>query len=227
MHNDTIKDMRQQCRRAMNGVASTSMRKHGLHYKLNFGVSVQQIKDIASRYQPNKELAELLWLDGTRELKILATLLYPINEFDEETANRWVHQIPNQEIREQIAFNMFRAVPFTSKIALTCALDPDPEIRTSGYWLLSRALMDNNVAEETIQLAVLSTIFEDLVSEEHVSLRNAAKLLLRNVGRATKNQADEILFKIEKYMNAENLIQKEVYDSLAFEFDFFYENLND
>ena len=44
---DEIREIRGQLRRAMNGVTSTSMREKGIVYKLNFGVSYPDIKEIA------------------------------------------------------------------------------------------------------------------------------------------------------------------------------------
>ena len=112
MQEDIIKDIRKRCRMAMNGIVSTNMRQRGLDYKLNFGLSVQQIKDLAKRYQPDSELAETLWADNTRELKILATLLYPTDSFTKEKAGDWGVSIPNQEIREQVCINLFQSLTY-------------------------------------------------------------------------------------------------------------------
>ena len=68
MQEDIIKDIRKRCRMAMNGIVSTNMRQRGLDYKLNFGLSVQQIKDLAKRYQPDSKLAETLWADNTQPI---------------------------------------------------------------------------------------------------------------------------------------------------------------
>ena len=35
---ETIKDIKTQCRLAMNGMVSTAMRERGMDYRLNFGV---------------------------------------------------------------------------------------------------------------------------------------------------------------------------------------------
>ena len=133
MQKDIIKGIRKRCRMAMNGIVSTNMRQRGLDYKLNFGLSVQQIKDLAKRYQPDLELAEILWADNTRELKILATLLYPTDSFTKEKAGEWVLSIPNQEIREQVCANLLQNVTFAREIALEWANSTVTDIRTTGY----------------------------------------------------------------------------------------------
>lgn len=222
MQEEIIKDIRKRCRMAMNGIASASMRGYGLNYKLNFGVSIQKIKEIAARYTSDKELAETLWLDGTRELKILATLLYPIDEFTIETANRWVTQIPNQEIREQICVNLLQVTDFADKLSLEWINWPDENIRATGYWLLVRLLLTKKISG-TIQLDTFQHVWND-ISSENVSLRNATTLFLKNAGKSAPQLADKILEKVIIFKDSEDPLLKEIYDSLFFEFDFFYGN---
>lgn len=222
MQEEIIRDIRKRCRMAMNGIASASMRGYGLNYKLNFGVSIQKIKEIAVRYESDRDLAEVLWLDGTRELKILATLLYPIDLFTIETANRWVAQIPNQEIREQICVNLFQTTDFADEVGLEWINSEDENVRSTGYWLIVRRLL-TKAFNPTIQLDTFQYIWED-ISSENTSLRNAATLFLKNAGKVTPQLADQILEKVIIFKDSENPIKKEIYDSLSFEFEFFYGN---
>ena len=222
MQEEIIRDIRKRCRMAMNGIASASMRSYGLNYKLNFGVSIQKIKEIAARYEADKDLAETLWLDGTRELKILATLLYPIDLFTIETANRWVSQIPNQEIREQVCVNLFQITEFADTVALEWINNGDENVRSAGYWLIVRRLLTKTF-NSTIQLDRFKYIWDD-ISSENVSLRNAATLFLKNAGKTTPQLADQILEKVIIFKDSENPVNKEIYDSLSFEFEFFYSN---
>lgn len=48
---ETIKDIKGQFRLFMNGVVSQSMREKGLDYKLNFGIELPRLKEIAARYE--------------------------------------------------------------------------------------------------------------------------------------------------------------------------------
>ena len=48
MLQDELKEIRTQLRMAMNGVIATSMREKGIDYKLNFGVPLPEIKQIAA-----------------------------------------------------------------------------------------------------------------------------------------------------------------------------------
>lgn len=219
-HEETIKDIRKRCRMAMNGIASSSMRKQGLNYKLNFGVDIQKIKDLAQKYTPNDILAQNLWKEDTRELKILATLLYPTDLFSRETANKWVSEIQNQEIREQVCVNLFQKLEFAMDIANQWAQSDDTNIRTTGYWLLVRCLMIHQ-SELYIDINKAKYVWTDILSTD-VSLRNAALLYLRNVGKYSEAMANEIVQKVKGYKGSTNLREQEIYNSLVFDFEFFH-----
>ena len=81
--NKQIKQIKQSFRLMMNGEASRSMREKGVEYKLNWGVTLPQLKQMASQYEKNYELAVELWKEDIRECKILATLLMPSKEMPE------------------------------------------------------------------------------------------------------------------------------------------------
>lgn len=219
--NEIIQDIRKRCRMQMDGIASTSMRKKGLIYKLNFGVPIQEIKTIAKRYQPNAELAELLWIDETRELKILATLLYPPTEFNDDIAQRWVEQIPNQEIREQLVFNLLQKLDHAESWAKDWANNTNQKIRSTGYWLLARLIITKNYHSNFTEDAY-SYLWDDLLSTD-ISLRNAAILFLKNAGRLSSKTCDLVLKQLHSFKNSDNQLEKEIYDSLAFEYEYLHD----
>ncbi len=215
---EIIRDIRQRCRKAMNGIASTSMRQRGISYKVNFGLNIQQIKELSGRYKPDAELAEILWKEDTRELKILATLLYPADDFTGVVANKWVTEIPNQEIREQLSLNLLQILPFAGKLALEWSNSKDESIRTTGYWLLARLFLIKKADKQSAN--DYTFIWYDVISD-NMFLRNAASLALKHIGRQSKIEADIILKKLSIYKDDSNLIKQEAYNSLLFEFEYY------
>ena len=218
---DIIHNIRIRCRQAMNGIVSTSMRKWGLDYKVNFGLTIQQIKDVAKRYSPDASLAETLWSENTRELKIMSTLLYPIDSYREETADKWAQEIMNQEIREQICFNLFQKLPYAENLSMKWSKNETSSIRATGYWLLSRLILLKK--SKGVHLDGLPYIWEDILSED-TSLRNAALLTLKQVGRQSKDIADLIIQEISAFQKSNDTLKQEIYNSLDFEFSYFFED---
>ncbi|GAB6008246.1 DNA alkylation repair protein [Dysgonomonas reticulitermitis] len=218
---DIIRDIRVRCRQAMNGIVSTSMRKWGLDYKVNFGLTIQQIKDVSKRYSPDASLAETLWIENTRELKIMGTLLYPVDKYQEETADKWVQEITNQEIREQICFNLLQELPYAENLSMKWSKNQTSSIRTTGYWLLSRLMLLKK--SKDILPESLPYVWEDVLSED-ASLRNAALLILKHIGRLSEDTAETIMQKISEFQKSEDILKQEIYNSLDFEFGYFFDN---
>ena len=218
---EIIRDMRIRCRQAMNGMVSTSMRKWGLDYKVNFGLTIQQIRDTSKRYSPDAALAETLWGEDTRELKLMSTLLYPIDKYQETTADKWVKEITNQEVREQICFNLFQELPYAENLSMKWSKNEDLSIRATGYWLLSRLILlkkSNDIHPES-----LPYVWTD-VSSEDTFLRNAALLVLKQTGRQSEDTAKLIMQKISEFKESNDPVKQEVYNSLDFEFGYFFED---
>lgn len=218
---EILKSIRTDCRLAMNGVVSTSMRQLGMDYKLNFGLLIAQIKALAAKYGPSAVLANRLWREDTRELKILATMIYPIDEFSKEQANLWVNEIPNQEIREQVCINLFQELPYAQELALEWISSGNEEIRTTGYWLLARLLLaKKNVG--VLQLSNLSVAYKEDIISKQLFLRNASLLVLKHMARQSKSLGLSILEDIRDYKNASDQLKVEAYESISFEIEFIF-----
>ncbi|MGC9353357.1 MAG: DNA alkylation repair protein, partial [Mariniphaga sp.] len=72
-----------------NGEISTSMKRQGIEYKQNWGVSVVELRDLAKNYKPDHLLALKLWNKHWRETMILATLLDAPEKVTEEQMDFW------------------------------------------------------------------------------------------------------------------------------------------
>lgn len=218
---NTLKEIRQDCRRAMNGVVSTSMRQHGLDYKLNFGLVIEQIKNLAAKYGPSAQLAERLWTETTRELKILSTFIYPIDEYKVESAERWVTEIPNQEMREQVCFNLFQELSYADALALEWIKSKDDSTRTTGYWLLARLLLTKKIKIELTVNQLGDYIWEDIVSQD-IFIRNASLLVLKHMVRTSREEANIIFNTLLPYKGDVDLLKQEAFNGIAFEIEFMY-----
>ena len=71
---ETIRKIKTELRLAMNGVASAYMRENGMNYKLNFGVELPRLRDIAAGFPADHDLAQALWKEDIRECKLLAAV---------------------------------------------------------------------------------------------------------------------------------------------------------
>ncbi len=112
-----IKELKRSFRLVMNGPASQSMREKGLDYRLNWGVPVIQLKQMAKELGKDYDLAIALWKEDIRECKILATLVMPAEKMPQEVAEIWMEQTHTQEMAEMQALNVYQHVSYAPMIA--------------------------------------------------------------------------------------------------------------
>ena len=208
---EQIKDIRSQLRLYMNGVVSASMRKSGLDYKLNFGVELPRLKEVAATCQPSVALAESLWIEQTRELRILATLLYPREEFTIETANHWVKEVANIEIANLLVMNQLQHLEGIKPLCFQWIADEDELTQTVGFATIARLLnrgaeMDERAAGEFINQAVVAAVSGEF------NLRNASIMALKNFMQQSSNNKYNILAAVEPYADSTDDYAKVLYE---------------
>lgn len=212
-----IRNIRRDLRLAMNGVVSSSMRNKGVDYKLNFGVDIPRIKGIAEKYESSATLAKELWKLDVRELKILSTMLYPVEEFKEQDAYIWANEIPNQEIRENLCRNLLQELPYADVLVQKWTADSSESLRLTGYWLLTRLmLIKADVVERINTIPIVEKALVDVHSDDSL-LTTAALNVLKQIIRRDLKGADSIMKQIDEFSTSNNPKEKEIYDDLHFE----------
>ncbi|MCX6236776.1 MAG: DNA alkylation repair protein [Bacteroidia bacterium] len=126
-----------------------SMRKRGVDYRVNFGVSIPLLRQLASDYKKNHLLALKLWNKQWRETMILATLLEEPCEVTENQMDFWVKSFQSIEIAEQAAMNLFSKTSFAYQKAFEYCLGKKLLVKIVGLLMIGRlALTDSGAPEE-------------------------------------------------------------------------------
>lgn len=215
----------------MNGVISTSMRQKGMNYKLIFGVPIPEIKHIAAAHEPDAELARALWKEDVREMKILATLLFPAGSMTQEEALAWMREIPYSEIAEQCCNNLFPTVEQPDQLALKFLADKkSPFGRMCGFLLWAQLFKKNLAVEKSRVEAFLvectCTMHPDVeagATESSWQEKQAAVQALKFFGRLSPANAQDALSVISEDGQPETEELKAYYDDLQFEFAYYEE----
>lgn len=152
---ETIKDIKSKFRLFMNGMVSQSMREKGMEYKLNFGIEYPRIKEIATGYEPDHELAQALWKENIRECKILAGLLQPADTFYPEIADIWIEGMDYPELAEYTVMNLFQRLPYASEVVFRWMADEREMFQLCGFLLMARLLMKGEKLNERAEAEFL------------------------------------------------------------------------
>lgn len=188
---ERLKEIRTKLRLSMNGVVAQSMREKGVEYKLNFGVELPRLKEIASRYEKNHDLAQSLWKENIREFKILAGMLQPVDTFYSEIADIWVEDIRYPEIAELTCMNLFQYLPYAPAKAFEWMADDREYFETCGFLLASRLFSQGVELNERAEQEFLDQALIVLLAENYHP-RRAAVLALKKYGLQNVENARKV-----------------------------------
>ena len=135
---EQVNKIKRIIRGSMNGITVESMTQKGIHYKANFGVALPRLREIASQYEPNMQLATQLWFLEMRESMIIGSLLVPHNEMDTNTAITWCEKIPNHELSEITAMTLFCRQPNASQFVAKALENTNPLVVTTAISTATR-----------------------------------------------------------------------------------------
>lgn len=93
-------------RKQMNGAVADAMRYYGEKYGLNYGVSLPTLRQIANQEQPDHSLAQYLYKQQVRELRLAALHIAQPEEITSSEADFWAEGVINSEVAEEMAFAM-------------------------------------------------------------------------------------------------------------------------
>ena len=163
----------------MNGVVSQSMRDKGLEYKVNFGIELPRLKEIAAKFEKNHDVAQALWKENIRECKILAGLLQPIDTFYPEIADIWVEDMRYPEIAELTCMNLFQHLPYASEKTFQWMADEGEYFQYCGFMLMARLLMQGGELNERAENEFLDQALVALQGEPGMVCKGASVALRR------------------------------------------------
>ena len=144
-----ILEIRQKLMLRMNGAAAAAMRDHGIVYKLNYGVTVPEIKSIASQYPRDCKLAQQLWCQECRECRMLAAMLYPASVFLSDMADVWIDSIEYSDLADVCCKYLFQYMPQASVTAFRWIACDEPIRQYCGFMIMAHLLRAGNVLRDT------------------------------------------------------------------------------
>ena len=171
----------------MNGIVSQSMREKGLDYKLNFGIELPRLKEIAAKFEKNHDVAQALWKENIRECKILAGMLQPVDTFYPEIADIWVEDMHYPEIAELTCMNLFQHLPYASEKVFQWMADEGEYFQFCGFMLMARLLMRGNEMNERAENEFLDQAMAALQGETGMVCRAASTALKKYASQSEAN----------------------------------------
>lgn len=175
MNNEVITEIKKELRANMNGVASAAMRQTD-DYRVNFGIELPRIQQIASEFPSERQLAQALWHESVRECKILATILMPTTDFDEELCDIWVSEIRTVEMAQIFALNLMRRLPYVSSKAFEWISADNTMLQITGYFTMCHVLRKGEMSERSEE-----ELFDQLACDINASDNSLSKAAVKTL----------------------------------------------
>jgi len=168
-----------------NGEVSESLIRMGISYPLVFGLTINQIKDIALPYKLNNELAWFLWQKEIRETKLLSLMIFdPANLTKDETV-QLVKGFTNAELVEQAVIHVLTKQTEPLSNAVKFCQNESEFVKMTGYNLLARlSIIDNNISISDV-IRFLQFIEDDSETNSPHIMRSIS-FALRKLGSINK-----------------------------------------
>ena len=135
-----------------NGIIAEQLRAAGDPHTMIMGCQLADVIAIAEHYEKSAELAQALWNDvNHRECRMAATMLYPTENFDIETAVAWCQSVESVEIADVLCHRLLRHLPY-AKVLWEQLIACDKKLVRYTAWRLLLNLLIMNRIEESDEL---------------------------------------------------------------------------
>ena len=139
-----------------------------------------------------RSIAEQLWALGIRETQILATMLYPPEEFDRREAEKWLKDFTQIELIEQAVQNLLHKLPYAEVLCMEWVEKEEHKAQTCAF--LTAARIYRKLSTESHQKinnkAILSAS-----SEDYSLVRSISVCLSRfcRINAASREEVNSVL----------------------------------
>ena len=135
-------------RKQMNGAVADAMRYYGDKYGLNYGVSLPTLRSIACNEQHDHTLAQYLYKQQVRELRLAALHIAEPERMTLSEATFWANGVINSEVAEEMSFALLsKAAEAKQIIGEWSKSDNEFLVYTA---LMSSARSSDNISKELI-----------------------------------------------------------------------------
>lgn len=184
-------DIIARVRQRMNGAVVDSMRESGIIYKVNYGVTIPELQQIAQPYKGDHDLAIRLFEEDIRECKIIASMIDDPEKVTGDQIDNWSEEFNNHEIIEQLCINLFWKSDFALPRSYEWCLEEDELFKKAGLLIVGHRASDTSIKDSVFEPYI--NIVEDLAETEDELVSNSAIYALRQIAKRSQALNDKVL----------------------------------
>ncbi len=212
---EKVIDIITQIKQRMNGAVAESMRESGIVYKVNYGVTIPELQQIAQPYKGNHELAIQLFEQDIRECKIIASMIDEATKVTGDQIDNWSEDFNNIEIVEQVCINLLWKSDFALPRSYEWCIDDDELMKKAGLLIVGHRASDMTIKDSIFEPYI--SIVEEIAESEEEILSNSALYALRQIAKRSDYLANKVVQAAEKMTESDFGIANWIGNQLLFE----------
>jgi 3-methyladenine DNA glycosylase AlkD len=213
---EKVQDILVQIKKHQNGAVVDSMQESGIIYKVNFGVTIPELKQIAQPYKGNHDLATRLFEEDIRECKIIASMIDDPAKVTGDQIDSWSEQFTNIEIVEQVCSNLFWKSDFALPRSFEWCHDDDNLLQKAGLLIAGHRASDKSAKDSIFEPYI--GIIENIVETDDELISNSAIFTLREIGKRNESLKEKVIKAAERMSESAFGIAAWIGSQLIFEF---------
>jgi len=199
----------------MNGAVVESLRQSDIIYKVNYGVTIPELQQLAAPFKGDHELALRLFEEDIRECKIIATMIDDPAKITGEQIDSWSNNFENIEIVEQVCSNLFWKSDFALPRSVEWCLDDDSLMKKAGLLIAGHRASDKSIKDSIFEPYI--SIVENAVETDDELITNAAVYALREIAKRSESLRKTVIQAAERMSESDHGIAAWIGNQLLFE----------
>ena len=213
---EKVFDIIGRIRRLMNGDVATTLRQLGITYKVTYGLTVPQMREIANNYVGDHELALALFNQDIRECKLIASMVDDPKQVTGEQIDQWAEEFTNTEIVEQVCSNLLWATEYALSRSIEWCLNDNELLNKAGLTIAGKRATDTTIKDRIFEPYL--GIAEAIADKGTDTTRSACAFALRQIGLRSDALRAKVIETAERLTQLNNESAGWIGSQILFEF---------
>ena len=161
------------------------MARYGIKVENAFGVSIYQLRKVATRLGTDHDLALALWATGNHEARLLACFVDAPAAVTAEQTEAWARDFDSWDICDQATTSLFDLTEHAWAKAAAWAVRDEEWVKRGGFALMAGLAVHDKAAADRAFTELLPLI-EHAASDERNFVKKAVNWALRNIGKRNR-----------------------------------------
>jgi 3-methyladenine DNA glycosylase AlkD len=162
------------------------MARYGIATGHAYGVSIPELRGLATEVRSDHQLALSLWDSSIHEARILASMIDDPALVDEAQMERWAGDLDSWDLCDQVCANLFRHTPFAYAKASEWSSRAEQFVKRAGFALIAGLAVADKRAPDERFAAFLPLVVRESGDDRNL-VKKAVNWALRQIGKRNQH----------------------------------------